>query len=413
MFGNHSTEESEDYAAPLPAHMMPQNKPAPPMMQQPQRPLYTQQPQQARGMGADFKKQATAEVPHKAIFAAVLKFTPRDLFKLDKQGKPAGLLNGGKILLQVSDGTLTRIWCDHEADFEACDKALQERIELGVQQLIQQSSAPQQQMQLAGRKHKHNKMCRDAQYAPPRQPQQQQADNYSDIVKGIELKHVTSTWPQALNVEFPTVKKFKNEGYAGTNVGLLFIPNKLSATQGKHFTACQRVITNGNLNFAKGYPTTTLASLDHDITPIPQKGQAYIDFASAFFSIYNSDKWQNEKYTAPTHKETNQVMMPLDKAEKWMAIVKDEIAGYMCHGNVTKNFQAELSVPIPTLHRKLLNTLYEQGSPQGLQFQGFADKELQFQGQDISSMGDEYLDRQYTFNTEFHVEYYPGAGGAV
>lgn len=394
--GNDSAE-SEDYAAPIPNQQQQQQQPTGgrPVFQTYQPP--PQQPTMRTPQMQQDKMAPTTEQFHRAIFAATVRFTPRDLFALDKQGRPSTLLNDGKILLSTENGTLTRIWCDHEKDFEASDRARRERLEANVLQA-------QQPLPLTHHKRRQNRGA-EGPLPGDGNDMAMQRDHYSDITQAIYMKHVTSTWNRAMKVEFPSVKKYKDEGYAGTNVGVFFIPNKLSATEGKNFSACQRVITNGNVKFSKDYPTTTLASLDKDISRVRDK--AYIDFSSAFFSIYNSKKWGNQPYLQATHKEQNQVMMDWDHAEKWMGIVKNEIADYMCHGNITKNFQVELSVPMPH-YRELDHKLFLQGNPNGWQFQGFADKDYIFQGQDVSKIGDEYLDKAFEFNAEFHVSYLPG-----
>jgi len=395
---------------------------------QPQRPAFQSYPQQQQQLarptnptGQPMDRTApTTEKFHRAIFVAAVRFTPRDMFKLDKNGSPVELLNDGKIMLSVADGSLKRIWCDHEKDFTDCDRAFRERLEATVMQAMQAIQAPLQQMSSHHGSRRERERQRQVQVGPregevintspgntPMFDGIDMQSDYCDITQAIYVVNTTSSWPRALQVEFPSVKKYKDEGYANANVGVYFLPGILSTKQATSRMACERTITHGNLTFSRDYPNTTLASLDNDMSIPTNSNKAWLDFNSAFFSIYNSKKWSNVPYTQPTHKETHQVMMDAEHAKKWMGIVKNEIADYMCHGNITKNFQVELSVPMPH-HREMSHMLFEAGHPDGVQFQGFGDKDYLFQGQNIKNMTNEYLDKVFEYNCEFHVSYMPG-----
>jgi hypothetical protein len=390
---DYGTASEEDYK-PRTNTNAPQVLPSQVVQQQQQQ---QQQPQAKVGapLGPDDKEAPTSLKPHKAIFAAVVSFTPRDFFTRDKEtGNPVSLKSAGKIHLSSADGTLTRIWCSHAEDFAQADEALMQSIIQSVQTAKSATGSMALGHHFGGKKKKHT----------GQQQQQQQAitDDYGDIVATVDMKCVTSSWNKALSVDFPAIKKYKNEGFLGANVGVFFIPNKLSSKVGQDFNACTRTITNGNIRFRTRYPRTTLATLDQDVSR--HGTTAYISFASPFWGVYNAPKWGNTPITKATHAETNQVAMPLAEAEKWLQIAKTEIAGHMAHGDVTKDFRVTLSVPMPH-YRAVDHKLHLEGHKNGVQFQGFADKEYMHQGQT--------LDTKYFFNAEFHVEYYPSTLGST
>lgn len=340
-------------------------------------------------------KEAPTQRPfNTAIFAAEVSFTLRELF--DLKGR---LLHGGKIELSVAEGTLKRIWCSHESDFKASDLALSAR-------LSTDSPVPTT-TPLAGHHHlMHDKKKKKKKHDRNTDDFMMQQHQFSDIVKALEIKHLTATWKKAVSIEFPSVSKYKNEGHMGKYVGVYFIPNKLSASRGLNFKVCDRVITNQNIKFRESYPRSTLASLEKDMEIV--KGKAYINFSSPFFSVYNAPKWGNTPYLGPTpaFAEQNQVRMEEADAIKWLAIAKTEIASHMSYGDVTGNFKVSIFVPIPP-YRERDHRLFLEGKPGGYEFKSFADKEYNFRGQDLSQIDDSYLDNRYEFNFEVHAAYLP------
>lgn len=360
------------------------------------------------GGSTPLDKDAPTSIPmHTATFVAMLTFRGRDMFDSNKR-----CINSGIIELSVMDGTLIRTRCSHESDFKACDEKLAELTEKKRLEAIELHSLAMQSngsaLALGHHKPGHKK------HKKKRTPMENEWDSmavkerYSDLVSQLDLKEVTSTWNKALNIEFPTIRKFKGEGYLGDHVGVFIIPNKLSATKGRNFNVCKRVITNATTTFRDKYPGVTLASLEDHIGYM--KGEAFINYNSPYIMCWNMEKFQNDKITGPhpNHLASNQVVMEEKKARDFLPLAKAEIAHHMSHGDVTKNFRVKIAVPIPH-HRMAEHKLFLGKQQGGWEFQGFADKEYQYRGQDLTKtdVNNTYLDEWHHMNLEIHVKFLP------
>jgi hypothetical protein len=386
---------------------------------------YTQQQQLAiRDSNASITPQF-----HNAVFGVGLKFCARDFLKFDSEGKIIGVKNDGKITVSTAAGTLHRLSCDHPEDFARADEALKSVFSSLV------DGGGSGAMSLNGHHHrKKNKKYdesgaaggRLAKYDWDRMSALSSSSStgaltaygnnkdYGDIVAAINMECVTSDYPRMLDVSFPGVNKHISEGFTTPFVSISFIPNKLHATKPQNFSVCNRNITSNKLEFMKRYPRTTVASLDQDLSPPTLDARTglqmvYVNWNSAMFGVYHMEKYGNQPIKEASHQHTCQHLMTLADATKWRDIAKQELASNMCFGDVTGNFGVVLE-PTKEFFREIDHALFLKNSANGVQFLGFGDQHLAHHGVS-GEMNNSYLDKYYSFNSEFHVSYLPGRQG--
>lgn len=335
--------------------------------------------QQKKGLGGKANESETDVEFHTMKFGIDLSFTPRQLLK--------GLSShGGAILLSAAEESLIFIECDHAPDYERLQSIISARKNLS-------SATPMELGTKKGKKKKKkNKSCGLA-----------SGEIYNDIAQKIGIEKFSSTWKKAFVISLPTVPKYQKEAYFE---GSPFVSKWFISADMDSIEFINRRITHGSMKFHDQYQGVTPSTLEKHISRHTEKKYAIVDFGSPIISYNNNDSTAKKIYKAPTKgfEDTNQVMMPLDEAEKYLTIAKNEMTSKISYANITNDFQLAVSVPMgPTAkanHEKWLATSGKEGE----QFKGFCDFKYAHPGVDpkeLASNGktnyDNFLDTVIEF----------------
>lgn len=240
-----------------------------------------------------------------------------------------------------------------------------------------------------------------------KQTKTNQKPDYTDLIKSIKIKDMTSNWEKACILEFCTIPALRDDFNFSKNnmVVFSFLNGTLSSTP-KDFDILSRNYTKGNITLEKQFPGATHSNLKDTVIPLGNDFN-YVPFNGVVHAFSNLGLPQHEKITRPITLGSGMKVVELTKAQTEAALEKAEreLGNTIMKGDVTNNFKFNLSAE-PSSTREAQHEKWKKtDGKEGREWRGFADafNVLPKGGTEAERIA--FMENEYEFSCKIVIEY--------
>lgn len=236
-----------------------------------------------------------------------------------------------------------------------------------------------------------------------------QKPEYTDLIKSIKIKDMTSNWEKSCVLEFKTIPALIDDfNYSKTgNVIFSFLNGTLSSTKPKDFDILSRAYTKGNVELEKKFPGATHSNVKDTIIPLGGDYN-YVPFNGVLHAFGNLVLPPHQKITSPSAiigtQKMKVVEMTKAQTEAALKLAERELGNTIIRGDVTNNFRVTLAAQPNSIREAQHRKWKESEGKEGREWRGFADAfNVLPKGTEAERAA--FMENDYEFSCKFIIEY--------